>query len=212
MGQKTILELFYPHAQTRFMMPGSDENDVQDQAHALIDQVINNARKRVLHELGNVDGEPVSRPVSSVKSYDGILCRETEEHTISNIEWLKIDEFTIEKATQKIEEFVNTWEFEEAWLHCIDFLREEEDEYSKIYRYQVRWSIPTRRKPIPRATACVYFTIEVSKIRPGSYPVEVYYVFETNRLVHKPGESRFREAWLKNIIENKIMMMEAIKF
>lgn len=94
-------------AQTRFMMPGSDENDVQDQAHALIDQVINNARKRVLHELGNVDGEPVSRPVSSVKSYDGILCRETEEHTISNIEWLKIDEFTIEKATQKIEEFVN---------------------------------------------------------------------------------------------------------
>ena len=88
-------------------MPGVDEEDVQDQAHALIDQIINNARKRVLHDLGNVDGEPVSRPLSSVKSYDGILCRETEEHSISNIEWLKIEEFTIEKGEQKIEEFVN---------------------------------------------------------------------------------------------------------
>ena len=28
------------------------------------------------------------------------------------------------------------------------------------------WSIPTRRKPIPRATASVYFTIKISKFKP----------------------------------------------
>ena len=74
------------------------------------------------------------------------------------------------------------------------------------------WSIPTRRKPIPRSTASVYFTFEVSKIKPEvsvlksckschyffiellygflsvnsqDFPVNVYYVFETHRLVHR---------------------------
>jgi A-kinase anchor protein 14 len=28
------------------------------------------------------------------------------------------------------------------------------------------WSIPTRRKPIPKFTASVYFTYDVSKIKP----------------------------------------------
>lgn len=193
-------------------MPGDDAKEVEERAHALIDQVIDNARKRVVNELEMIDGEPLSRPLSSVKGYEGILSREIEEHSVSDIEWLTIEDFTVEKGEQKIEEFVNTWQFEEAWLHCIDFLKEEADEYNKKYRYQVRWSIPTRRKPIPRATACVYFTIQVSKIKPGNYPVEVFYVFETNQLVHRPGQSRFREVWLKNIIENKILMMEAIKF
>jgi len=42
----------------------------------------------------------------------------------------------------------------------------DELEFDTRYRYRVRWSIPTRRHPIPRATASVYFTIEVSKITP----------------------------------------------
>jgi len=39
-------------------------------------------------------------------------------------------------------------------------------QYDTRYRYRVRWSIPTRRLPIPRFTASVYFTITVSKIKP----------------------------------------------
>jgi hypothetical protein len=30
---------------------------------------------------------------------------------------------------------------------------------------QVRYSIPTRRQPIPRQTVSIYFTIDVSKIK-----------------------------------------------
>jgi A-kinase anchor protein 14 len=70
------------------------------------------------------------------------------------------------------------------------------------------WSVPSRRKPIPRATGSVYFTIYV---HPDSdEPVSVYYVFETQRLVHRPGHSLFREKWLKDIIECKILTMEAL--
>ncbi|XP_072033013.1 A-kinase anchor protein 14-like [Amphiura filiformis] len=187
-------------------------NEIEKTAHELVDRVIENSRKRLIRDLKIQTEIEFDRPVSSVKDYDGLLSRETENYEIPNIEWLNIDDFTVEKGKEKISDFVKTWDYEKSWLYCIDFLREEEDKYSKKYRYQVRWSVPTRRKPIPRATACVYFTIDVSKIKPGVYPVDVYYVFETNKLVHKPGESRFRERWLKDIIESKIMMMEAVTF
>ena len=44
-----------------------------------------------------------------------------------------------------------TWEYEDSWLYCIDFLGDDPHEFDTRYRFRVRWSIPTRRKPIPRA-------------------------------------------------------------
>jgi len=186
--------------------------ELEQQAHVLVDRVISNARRRLIAEMGLTQSG--SRPESTtIRDYDSLLYSEWPDYDIKNINWIKCEDFTPEKGVEKIEEFIKTtWEYVGSWLYCIDFLREEEDEYSKFYRYQVRWSIPTRRKPIPRATACVYFTIEVSKIKPGHFPVEVYYVFEANRLVHKPGNSRFREQWLKDIIDSKIILMEGVTF
>lgn len=60
-----------------------------------------------------------------------------------------------------------TWDVHRSWLHWSEFLREEELKYSKRYHYRVCWSVPTRRKPIPRATASIYFVIEISKIKPA---------------------------------------------
>ncbi|KAM9127243.1 A-kinase anchor protein 14 [Pangshura tecta] len=105
-----------------------------------------------------------------------------------------------------------TWEFHESWLHWSDYLQEEELKYSRRYHYRVRWSIPTRRKPIPRATACIYFIMEISKIKPPTLPVEVFFILESNRLIHRPGQCRFREKWLKDIIENKRILMDSITF
>ncbi|OCT65970.1 A-kinase anchor protein 14 isoform X1 [Xenopus laevis] len=139
--------------------------------------------------------------------------QETEDrHMAKNITWTPCKDFTVELGMKQIEEYISTWEFHESWLHCIDFLKEEEVEFSKLYHYRTRWSIPTRRKPIPRATACVYFTIQISKIKPLVLPVEVFFIFESTRLVHRPGQSRFREKWLKDIIESKLIMMESITF
>ncbi|XP_071951815.1 A-kinase anchor protein 14-like [Antedon mediterranea] len=192
-------------------MNTDDKDSFESQAHALVDMVIENARKRLLKENG-VDKYEDGRPVSSIQSYCSLLYRETEDYKIKDVHWMTIEEFNIENGEKKINEFVQTWNYEDSWLYCIDFLREDVDDYSVKYRYQVRWSIPTRRKPIPRAMACVYFTIEVSKLKPKHFPVEVFYVFEMNRLVHKPGESRFRGRWLKDIIENKTLMMTTVDF
>ena len=65
--------------------------------------------------------------------------------------------------------FLQTWEYDVSWLYCIDFLGAEEFDFDTRYRFRVRWSIPTRRKPIPRATASVYFSFVVSKIKPKVY-------------------------------------------
>ncbi|NXG37417.1 AKA14 protein, partial [Dromaius novaehollandiae] len=132
------------------------------------------------------------------------------EYVIKNIQWTTCKNFTVERGKQQIEEYISTWEFHESWLHWSEFLQEEELKYSKRYHYRVCWSVPTRRKPIPRATASVYFIIEISKIKPATLPVEVFFVLESSRLIHRPGQCRFREKWLKDIIENKITLMESL--
>ncbi|XP_077163368.1 A-kinase anchor protein 14 [Paroedura picta] len=129
-----------------------------------------------------------------------------------NIKWLMCKNFTTAKGLLQIEEYMKTWELHESWLHWTNYIEDEELQYSTRYHYRVRWSIPTSRKPIPRATANVYFIIEISKIKPDTLPIEVYFVVETNRFIHRPGECRFKEKWLKDVIESKVTLMETVNF
>jgi len=164
------------------------------EAHSWIDKAIEQSEKNIIGALQTQ------------------TWKEQETGDIPNVEWLTGEQFSISKGEEKIREFVETWKRASSWLYCIDYLCEEKHEYSKRYRYRVQWSVPTRRKPIPRATASVYFTIEISTVKPLYFPVNVYYIFEANKLVHRPGQSRFREKWLQDIVESKILMMNAIKF
>uniref|UniRef100_A0A8C4SJF4 A-kinase anchor protein 14 n=1 Tax=Erpetoichthys calabaricus TaxID=27687 RepID=A0A8C4SJF4_ERPCA len=104
--------------------------------------------------------------------------------------------------------FLQTWEMQDNWLHVTDFLREEAIEYAKQYHFRVTWSIPTRRKPVPQSTASVYFIIEISTVKPETFPIEVQYFVESNRCTHRPGVTRFREKWLKDIIESKVLLID----
>ena len=71
---------------------------------------------------------------------------------------------------------IKTWEYDDCWLYCIDFIEKKDQEFNTLYTYRVMWSIPTRRKPIPKFTACVYFTYDVSKIKPKvSQEIEIVY-------------------------------------
>nr|XP_025036688.1 A-kinase anchor protein 14 isoform X1 [Pelodiscus sinensis] len=119
---------------------------IKEKAHVVIENVIRDAKEH-LQDLQEKEREA--------------------EYIIQNIQWTSCKDFTVERGQQQIEEYMSqTWEFHESWLHWSDYLQEEELKYSKRYHYRVRWSIPTCRKPIPRATACIYFIIEISKIKP----------------------------------------------
>lgn len=79
--------------------------ELEIQAHALVDRVIDNARKRIVTDLGDTS-ESLSRPLSEIKTYDSLLYRETEEYEIPKIEWMTIEEFDIDLGTKKLDEFV----------------------------------------------------------------------------------------------------------
>lgn len=193
----------------RTVVPGNRTLDqiYEDEAREIVDEAIENARRRMADYAGE-DGREGEAPAQQ----DQPTIDPETGYEIPNIKWMTADNFTVAGGLEKIEEFIKTWEHDGSWLYCIDFLREEEHPYSWRYRYAVKWSIPTRRRPIPRATASVYVTIEVSKFKPKTFPVEVYYIFETHHLVHRPGRTRFREKWLKDIIESKIQLMGAVEF
>ncbi|XP_056347442.1 A-kinase anchor protein 14 [Oenanthe melanoleuca] len=139
--------------------------------------------------------------------------KETEKetkHVIKNIPWTTSKNFTVEIGRQQIEELISTWDIHESWLHHSEFLEEEELKDSKRYYYRTCWGLPTRRKPLPRATADVYFVIVISKFKPDTAPVEVFYRLESSRLIRRPEQYQFREKWLQDIIENKIVCTERL--
>jgi len=87
-----------------------------------------------------------------------------------------------------------------CWLYAIDFLERKSFEFNDLYIYRVkissivfslysilfiqaRYSIPTRRQPIPRHTASVYFTIDVSKIKP-KVNTDIDYCFKFYRSIN----------------------------
>ena len=61
-------------------------------------------------------------------------------------------------------------------------------------------------------TAVHILTLFLSLFVFQTFPVSVYYVFESNRLVHQPGQSRFRDRWLKDTIDTKILVMDTVTF
>ncbi|KAL2103115.1 hypothetical protein ACEWY4_002283 [Coilia grayii] len=134
------------------------------------------------------------------------------DYKMKNIDWVTCKDFTIDIGKKQIEEYIGIWEVHSSWLYNLEFVQKTELEYQTQYHYRAQWSIPTRRSPIPRGTACVFFVIEISKIKPQTLPVEVYFFVESNRLTHRPGKTRFREKWLKDVIESKAFLQKTIHF
>ncbi|XP_045154536.1 A-kinase anchor protein 14 [Echinops telfairi] len=130
--------------------------------------------------------------------------------TVKNIQWIQHGEFTVEGGQLSIEKYISTWEFKEQWVHYTEFVERRDYANSHYYKYCVRWSIATARLPIPRLTAAMYFTLRFTKGKPAHAPVEVSYHFEDQTLIHRPGTIRFREVWLKNIIETKHDLLGSI--
>ncbi|GAA6066755.1 A-kinase anchor protein 14 [Tachysurus ichikawai] len=158
--------------------------------------------------------ELVKSVLDSVLSTD--ICtqpdRKQHDFEIRNIDWVVCKDFTISVGKKQIEEYMRTWEVDPKWLFSVKFLQETELEFENQFLYRALWSIPTTRCPIPKNTAFVYFTITISKIKPNTMPVIVTFQVEASQTVHVPGKTRFREKWLKDVIENKTLLMDTITF
>ncbi|KAF0291784.1 A-kinase anchor protein 14 [Amphibalanus amphitrite] len=111
-----------------------------------------------------------------------------------------------------VHEVVKSWRYSIRWRYCVDFLRTEEEPLLSRHVYQVRFSVPEHHQPIPRPVAYVFFVLIVSKVKPETEPIQMYYMTETSRLRHVPGKVIFQEKWLIDIINVKLKFWREIKF
>ena len=58
-------------------------------------------------------------------------------------------------------------------------------------------------------TACVDFTLTISHLDP-QIPVKVEFRLEGQRFRHEPGQFRFREKWLSDIIDHKKKLIRQV--
>nr|XP_020470056.1 A-kinase anchor protein 14 [Monopterus albus] len=148
-----------------------------------------------------------------LERYRRTLTTEPEDsspHTeMSNINWVASKYFTVDVGKKQIGQYIQTWDVQPRWLYSLDFLYTAEEDYHTFYHYRARFSTPSAQKPI-QGTASVYFVVGVSKVKPETVPVEVHFVVESNRLVHTPGKTRFREKWLADVTESKTLLRGAV--
>jgi len=187
------------------------------EAHCIIDQLVNQSLAHVHDTVEISDQENEESPIQRGRFIELENEGKTEKH--SPVRWPSIAEFTNEKiGIEKINEYIEKeWKTsaggqDHCWLYAIDFLERKSLEFNDLYIYRVRYSIPTRRQPIPRQTVSIYFTIDVSKIKPKNTPVKVSFVFETMRIIHHPTNFRFRQNWLQDIILLKENLSSGIDF
>lgn len=55
----------------------------------------------------------------------------------AEMSWPKIEEFTMEEGRLKIYDYMRSFNFEEDWIYCINFLRAQSDICNDYYFYQV---------------------------------------------------------------------------
>ncbi|XP_075907903.1 A-kinase anchor protein 14 [Nelusetta ayraudi] len=163
------------------------------------------------------DGEPPILPKESALleralQHQNRCTNATTEADISpdssNIDWVSIRDFTVDVGKEQIIDYIETWGLPPAWLYCVNVLCTTEDEHRSVHHYRANFSTPTKEKPI-ETRACVFFAVNVPKVAARSRPVEVLFMIESNRLVHTPGTTTFREQWLTDVIESKNLLREA---
>jgi len=121
--------------------------------------------------------------------------------------------FTPAEGLVAIKQFVAKWQLDEQWLSCIDHINTTEKEFAIEHKYNVRFSIPTRKKPIPTATASVFFTLTQSTVTgTASEPMSVAYQVEGFRLSQSPGAFTFQQRWLYEVLESKAKFITLVDF
>ncbi|AWO97992.1 putative A-kinase anchor protein 14 [Scophthalmus maximus] len=135
---------------------------------------------------------------------------EQEGKLPASVSWVASGDFTVEVGKRQLGEYIRTWEVQPCWLHSLDFLCTTEQERRTFHHYRARFSTPTPRRPI-RGTASVYFAMHASSVQPRALPMEVHFVLESNRLLHAPATTRFREKWLADVVESKTLLRNEVQ-
>jgi len=168
------------------------------------------------HPIFESDFDCLTEKMTELEKKFNLLEHETKERykkTIEEGSWTANKGFTVEEGEKDISQFVSKWALDECWLYCIDYIECVETEFGKNHHYNVKFSIPTRQKPVPLATASVFFVLTESKSGSPNSPIGVEYQVEGHHLNQSPGKLEFRQKWLYDVLKSKnIFSTELIRF
>nr|XP_023020748.1 A-kinase anchor protein 14-like [Leptinotarsa decemlineata] len=135
-----------------------------------------------------------------------IVIKNRRESSSRNItSWPTIENFNISLGATKIVEYIDgTSEMTEDWAYSLELVAKQSSSVSDFYKYEVKFGIPTKCFPVAQATASVYFTYEVSRVRPGHCPVDVTYQVEASNCTMIPGRNFITEELLFRVVDAKI--------
>lgn len=103
---------------------------------------------------------------------------------------------------QKLESTINKWTLSPNWKYCLKLRTQN----GQTFHVTAIFSAPTRRRPIPIATASVEFKVQLMQ---GQEDI-MEYTMETQRLVHRCSTTCFQEEWLYDIIKSKEKVAELV--
>ena len=126
--------------------------------------------------------------------------------------WLSRQDFTKDSAIKQIDSFISNWNRGAEWLYCIDFVEKTDETYSTEHTFRVRWSIPKPNRPIPKASASVYFTFKILKKMPAETASKVLIKYETNTQGCDSGYFVFKENNLTRILNAKEKLLRGQAF
>lgn len=123
-------------------------------------------------------------------------------------------------AVQEILNFIHQWSLTRyQWKYFVKMCRHwtEEDGNLETFVYKATFSIPTKKFPMPQATASVYFMFDVVN-RSKHYEDHIYvtyrYQFEGSTFFYEANCQRFhfQEHMLVSILNNKLDMFRKFDF
>lgn len=95
------------------------------------------------------------------------------EKTVSLYSQVYGYDLTPHEGKNMVRDILKYWKVRKTWKYCINYLGQQSDACSDYYKYEVKWSEPTFSYPVPQVTASVFFTIELSRIKPTLFPPKV---------------------------------------
>ncbi|KAK9892131.1 hypothetical protein WA026_018330 [Henosepilachna vigintioctopunctata] len=188
-------------------------NDIDVFAEELVDEIIDVSVGICEHIATILDGK-----IEEIEIKEHIIPKIEDNITkalgkISVFQRLpQLEEFTLDLGITVAEQIMSQWITTEDWEYAISYVASWSDRVSDFHLFKAMWSIPTKEYPIPQATATIFFTIEVPRVKPKFCRVDVTIQFEGSSSIYKAGQFEFMEQWLFNIIDSKLNLFKTLKF
>eukprot|EP00037_Helgoeca_nana_P010639 m.93883 g.93883 ORF g.93883 m.93883 type:complete len:276 (-) comp20329_c0_seq3:240-1067(-) len=178
--------------------PGTStsEQDAEEQSKAVMTRVLSATNMRI-SRLMSAGSRPSTRggvvSAGSRPSTRGGKPSSTAGDGAHSAVWEQVETIVSDTCV--------SWQLSEGWKFCVKQVGQLESKYL----IEAIFSIPTRRRPVPTATASVLFAVDMNGFYEDVHAEadEILFSIETQDLIHNAAQGRFSEQWLYDVLAAK---------